>query len=44
MAGKVRHLLERAGRYHAGIVVPERLRPILKKVELSVALGAEWLR
>ena len=41
MAGRVRHLLERAGRYHARIVVPERLRPILKKVELSAALGAD---
>jgi hypothetical protein len=41
MAGKVRHLLERAGRYHARIVVPKRLRPILKKVELSAALGAD---
>lgn len=41
MAGKVRHLLERAGRYHARIVVPKRLQPTLKKVELSVALGAD---
>jgi hypothetical protein len=41
MAGKVRHLLERAGRYHARIVVPKRLHPTLKKVELSVALGAD---
>lgn len=41
MAGKVRYLIERQGRYHARIVVPERLRPIIKKKELSVALGAD---
>lgn len=41
MAAKVRYLIERDGRYHARIVVAKRLRPILKKVELSVALGAD---
>lgn len=41
MAGKTRHLLERAGRYYARIVVPERLRSIVNKAELSVALGAD---
>lgn len=41
MAGKVRHLIERSGRYHARIVVPKRLQPTLKRVELSVALGAD---
>ncbi len=41
MAGKTRHLLERAGRYYARIVVPERLQPIVGKVELSAALGAD---
>ncbi|WP_434057389.1 DUF6538 domain-containing protein [Bradyrhizobium japonicum] len=28
-------------RYHARVVVPERLRSILKKVELSASLGAD---
>lgn len=41
MAAKVRYLIERDGRYHARVVVAKRLRPILKKVELSVALGAD---
>lgn len=41
MAGKVRYLIERDGRYHARVVVPARLRPIIKKVELSAALGAD---
>jgi len=41
MAGKVRNLIERDGRYHARMVVPLRLRSILKKVELSVALGPD---
>lgn len=41
MAGKVRYLIERQGRYYARIVVAERLRPIIKKKSLSVALGAD---
>ncbi|MCC8941038.1 integrase [Bradyrhizobium sp. Arg68] len=41
MAGKVRYLIQRDGRYHARVVVPERLRPIIKKSELSAALGAD---
>lgn len=41
MASKVRYLIQRGGRYHARVVVPERLRAILKKVELSASLGAD---
>jgi hypothetical protein len=40
MAGKVRHLVERNGRYWARIVVPLHLRSILKKSELRESLGA----
>ena len=39
MAGKVRHLLERNGRFFARLAVPEALRPILGKRELLEALG-----
>ena len=41
MAGKVRHLLERSGRYYARISIPESLRPIVGKRELSEALGGD---
>lgn len=42
MAGKVRHLLERNGRYYARIVVPERLRPYLHgKTEFHEPLGSD---
>ncbi len=34
MAGKVRHLVDRSGRYHARLVVPKDLRGIIGKVEL----------
>lgn len=41
MAGKVRYLIQRDGRYYARIVVAPRLRSILKKRELSEALGSD---
>lgn len=41
MAGKVRYLIERGGRFHARIVVPAKLRKIMGKVELSAPLGAD---
>jgi hypothetical protein len=41
MAGKVRHLLEREGRYYARRVVPKELRAIMGKRELQQALGAD---
>ncbi len=42
MAGKVRHLLNRDGRYFARIVIPPALRPYLDdKTELRTALGPD---
>jgi len=41
MAGKVRYLIRRDGRYHARIVVPAALRKQVGKVELSAALGSD---
>jgi hypothetical protein len=41
MAGKVRYLIQRDGRYHARIVVPAPLRKWVGKVELSAALGPD---
>jgi integrase len=41
MAAKVRNLLAREGRYFARMVVPQELRPIVGKVELRTALGAD---
>ena len=41
MAGKVRYLIQRGGRFHARVVVPKLLRPIIGKVELSAPLGAD---
>src|SRR4051794_12773652 len=41
MAGKVRHLVERGGRYFARIVVPVRLRPTIGRRELTAPLGAD---
>lgn len=42
MAGKVRHLLNRGGRYYARLVVPVALRPFLNnKSELRTPLGAD---
>lgn len=42
MAGKVRHLVNRSGRYHARLVVPKDLRGIVGKSELRTALGADY--
>lgn len=44
MAGKVRHLLERDGRYHARLVVPKNLRGIIGKTELREPLGGDYRR
>lgn len=41
MAGKIRHLLERGGRYYARLAVPVKLRPIVGKLELTEALDAD---
>jgi integrase len=41
MVGKVRHLLERGGRYYARIVVPARIRSIVGKAELTAPLGGD---
>lgn len=42
MAGKVRHLINRSGRYHARLVVPKDLRGIVGKTELRSPLGADY--
>lgn len=42
MAGKVRHLIERNGRYHARLVVPKDLRGIIGRTELRTALGGDY--
>jgi integrase len=43
MAGKVRHLLNRDGRYFARLVIPKDLRPFMDgKTELRSALGADY--
>lgn len=42
MAGKVRHLCTRDGRYHARLVVPEKLRGIVGKTELRTPLGGDY--
>jgi integrase len=41
MAGAVRHLVERDGRYWARLVVPALLRPIIGKTELRQPLGGD---
>lgn len=41
MAGKVRHLKFRSGRYSARLVVPKHLRPIVGKAELETQLGSD---
>lgn len=42
MTGKVRHLLNRDGRYYARLVIPRDLRPFLdKKSELRTPLGPD---
>lgn len=43
MAGKVRHMLNRDGRYFARLVIPNDLRPFMDgKSELRTALGADY--
>jgi hypothetical protein len=42
MAGKVRHLINRSGRYHARLVVPKELRGIICKTELRSPLGGDY--
>ena len=42
MAGKVRHLVNRSGRYHARLVVPQELRGIVGKTELRTPLGGDY--
>lgn len=41
MAGKIRHLKERNGRYSARLVVPKELRSIVGKAELETQLGPD---
>jgi len=41
MAGRVRYLLNREGRYYARVAVPARLRKIIGKRELLEPLGAD---
>lgn len=41
MAGKIRNLLPRNGRYYARLTVPVALRPIVGKRELTEPLGAD---
>ncbi|WP_127559081.1 DUF6538 domain-containing protein [Nioella ostreopsis] len=42
MAGKVRNLVNRSGRYHARLVVPKDLRDIVGKTELRTPLGGDY--
>jgi hypothetical protein len=42
MAGKIRHLINRDGRYHARLVVPRELRGIVGKTELRSPLGGDY--
>ena len=41
MAKSVRYLIQRGGRFHARVVVPQRLRKIIGRTELSAPLGAD---
>jgi integrase len=41
MAGKIRGLLPRGGRYYSRLVVPKPLRPIVGQLELTEPLGAD---
>lgn len=41
MAGMIRYLLPRGGRYYARLVVPKDLRPAVGKTELRLPLGAD---
>lgn len=42
MTGKIRHLINRSGRYHARLVVPKDLRGIVGKSELRSPLGGDY--
>ncbi len=42
MAGKVRNMINRAGRFHARLVVPKDLRQIVGKTELRAPLGGDY--
>lgn len=42
MAGKVRHLVNRNGRWHARLVVPKDLRKVVGKTELRTPLGGDY--
>lgn len=42
MVGKVRHLVNRSGRYHARLVVPKDLQKVVGKTELRTPLGADY--
>jgi len=42
MAGRIRFLLKRDGRYYARKVVPQAVRGTLKTSELRVPLGADY--
>lgn len=42
MAGKVRHLVNRSGRYFARLVVPKELRAAVGKTELRSPLGGDY--
>jgi hypothetical protein len=42
MTGKIRHLINRSGRYHARLVVPKGLRQAVGKTELRAPLGADY--
>lgn len=42
MAGAVRNMVNRSGRYHARLVVPKDLRGIIGKTELRTPLGGDY--
>ncbi len=42
MAGKIRNMVNRSGRYHARLVVPKDLRKVVGKTELRKPLGGDY--
>lgn len=44
MAGKIRHLLYRDGRYYARRIVPQELRAVIGRNEVREPLGADKRR
>ena len=42
MAGRVRNMLNRSGRYYARLVVPKDLRGLVGKTELRLPLGGDY--